>query len=86
MRLDSGCEYLFIGDVGWTLDNVTQLKLRPEPTMRRINENATALMHQLRWIKDVMDREKLIVIPSHDDKLLQDLAANRVIGDQLSLR
>jgi glyoxylase-like metal-dependent hydrolase (beta-lactamase superfamily II) len=81
VRLDSGREHLFIGDVGWTIDNVTQLKLRPEPTMRRINENASALMHQLRWIKDVMDREKLIVIPSHDDKLLQELAANRVIGD-----
>src|SRR5258705_10898810 len=67
VRLDSRREYLFIGDVGWTLDNVTQLKLRPAVTMRRINEDAPALMHQLRWIKDVMDREKLIVIPSHDD-------------------
>jgi hypothetical protein len=28
--------YLFIGDVGWTLDNLKQLKLRPEVTMRAI--------------------------------------------------
>ena len=86
VRLDSGREYLFIGDVGWTLDNVTQLKLRPVVTMRRINEYAPALMHQLRWIKDVMDQERLIVIPSHDDKLLQDLAAKQLIGEQLMLR
>jgi len=32
-------------------------------------------MHQLRWIKDTMEQEKLLVIPSHDDTLLQDLAA-----------
>ena len=55
-------------------------------TMRRINEYAPALMHQLRWIKNVMDQEKLIVIPSHDDKLLQDLAAKQIIGEQLMLR
>jgi glyoxylase-like metal-dependent hydrolase (beta-lactamase superfamily II) len=86
VRLDSGREFLFIGDVGWTLANVTQLKSRPEATMRRITEDASALMHQLRWIKDTMDRENLVVIPSHDDTLLKGLAANRLIGDQLAQR
>jgi glyoxylase-like metal-dependent hydrolase (beta-lactamase superfamily II) len=86
VRLDSGREYLFIGDVAWTLANVTQLKLRPAATMRRINEDATALGHQLRWIGQVMDQEKLIVIPSHDDALLQDLGAKHLVGDQLMLR
>jgi glyoxylase-like metal-dependent hydrolase (beta-lactamase superfamily II) len=86
VRLDSGREYLFIGDVGWTLANVTQMKFRPAGTMRRINEDAAALGHQLRWIKQVMDQEKLIVIPSHDDVLLQDLAAKQLVGEPLMLR
>lgn len=86
VRLDSGREYLFIGDVAWTLANVTQLKLRPANTMRRISEDAAALMYQLHWIKDVMDQEGLTVIPSHDDVLLQGLASKRLIGDQLMLR
>ena len=86
VRLDSGREYLFIGDVAWTLANVTQLKLRPVATMRRISEDATALGHQLRWIRQVMDQEKLIVIPSHDDTLLQDLATKQFIGEGLMLR
>jgi glyoxylase-like metal-dependent hydrolase (beta-lactamase superfamily II) len=86
VRLDSGREYLFIGDVGWTLANVAQLKLRPAATMRRISEDATALGHQLRWIRQVMDQEKLVVIPSHDDVLLQELAAKQFIGDGLMLR
>jgi glyoxylase-like metal-dependent hydrolase (beta-lactamase superfamily II) len=84
--LDSGREYLFIGDVAWTLANVTQLVLRPAVTMRRINEDASALGHQLRWIKQVRDQEKLIVIPSHDDVLLQDLGAKQLVGEQLMLR
>jgi glyoxylase-like metal-dependent hydrolase (beta-lactamase superfamily II) len=86
VRLDAGPEFLFIGDVGWTLDNVIQLKLRPAATMRRINENGAALMQQLRWIKGVMDQDRLVVIPSHDDKLLQELAAQQIIGGQLMLR
>jgi glyoxylase-like metal-dependent hydrolase (beta-lactamase superfamily II) len=86
VQLASEREYLFIGDIGWTLANVTQLKLRPEATMRRINEDADALTYQLRWIKDVMDQQRLIVIPSHDDILLQELAAKQLIGDQLLQR
>ena len=83
VRLATGREYLFIGDVGWTLDNVTRLKLRPETTMRRIGESGPALMFELTWIKEVMDHEGLIVIPSHDDILLTDLTAKRLIGDTL---
>jgi glyoxylase-like metal-dependent hydrolase (beta-lactamase superfamily II) len=83
VRLGSGREHLFIGDVAWTLANVTQFKQRPAATMRRISEDAQALMHQLRWIKDTMEQEKLLMIPSHDDILLQDLAAKRLIGEGL---
>jgi glyoxylase-like metal-dependent hydrolase (beta-lactamase superfamily II) len=86
VRLASEREYLFIGDVGWTLDNVKQLKLRPEGTMRRIGESAPALMFALTWIKDVMDHEGLIVIPSHDDILLKDLTARQLIGGELALQ
>jgi glyoxylase-like metal-dependent hydrolase (beta-lactamase superfamily II) len=83
VRLDTGREYLFIGDIAWTIANVTQFKLRPDQTMRRINEYAPALMHQLRWIKEVMEQEKLIIIPSHDDRLLQELTAKQVISEPL---
>jgi len=83
VRLESGREHLFIGDVAWTLANVTQFKLRPAATMRRIGEDAQALMHQLRWIKGTMEQQKLLVIPSHDDILLQDLVGKRLIGEGL---
>jgi len=85
VRLASEREYLFIGDVGWTLDNVTQLKLRPETTMRRIGESAPALMFELNWVKEVADHEGLIVIPSHDDILLRGLTARQLIADKLAL-
>jgi glyoxylase-like metal-dependent hydrolase (beta-lactamase superfamily II) len=86
VRTASEREYLFIGDVGWTLDNVKQLKLRPEATMRRIGESASALMFELGWVKEIMDREGLVVIPSHDDILLKDLSARGLIGGELALQ
>jgi glyoxylase-like metal-dependent hydrolase (beta-lactamase superfamily II) len=86
VRLASEREYLFIGDVAWTLDNVTQLKLRPEVTMRRIGESAPALMFALSWTKEIMDHEGIIVIPSHDDILLKDLIARQLIGGELALQ
>jgi glyoxylase-like metal-dependent hydrolase (beta-lactamase superfamily II) len=84
VRLASEREYLFIGDVGWTLENVKQLKSRPEATIRRVGESAPALMFALTWIKDVMDRDGLIVIPSHDDILLKDLTVRQLIGGELA--
>jgi glyoxylase-like metal-dependent hydrolase (beta-lactamase superfamily II) len=86
VRLGSGREFLFIGDVAWTLAAVTESKLKPPATMQRINEHAPAIFQELRWVKEVMGQEKLIVIPSHDDKLLQDLAAKQVIGETFTLR
>jgi glyoxylase-like metal-dependent hydrolase (beta-lactamase superfamily II) len=86
VRLDSGREFLFIGDVAWTLAAVIESKLKPPATMQRISEYAPAIMHELRWAKEVMEQENLIVIPSHDDKLLQDLAAKQVIGETFTLR
>jgi glyoxylase-like metal-dependent hydrolase (beta-lactamase superfamily II) len=85
VRLESGREYLFIGDVTWTLRGVTELKLKPAPAMRRINEDPIAVENELRWIKQIMDQEKLIVIPSHDDSWLQELTRQHIIADKLAL-
>ena len=36
IRLDAAQEFLFIGDIGWSLDNITELKLRPAATIARV--------------------------------------------------
>lgn len=71
VRLANETEYLFIGDIGWSLDNITELKLRPAATIARIGEDPQALMQQMTWIKKVMDEDGIVVVPSHDDRLLQ---------------
>ena len=79
VQLNNDKEYLFIGDIGWSLDNITQQKLRPEATMARIKEDPQALLNQMQWIKQVMDEDGLIIIPSHDDFLLKSYVEQDII-------
>jgi len=84
IRLSGGEEFLFIGDIGWSLDNITELKTRPAATAARIKEDPQALMHQMTWIKQVMNEDGIIVVPSHDDRLLKKYVAGGLLGESLS--
>lgn len=84
VRLAGGKEFLFIGDIGWSLDNITELKLRPAATIARIKEDPQALLQQMTWIKHVMDEDEIIVVPSHDDRLLKKYVADGLLGESLS--
>lgn len=84
IRLESGAEYLLIGDVGWSLENVIEIKLRPEVTINRIGEDPTALKLQLRWLNELLN-EEIIIVPSHDDALLIKLTDNGFLGNELAL-
>ncbi|MEE8543758.1 MAG: MBL fold metallo-hydrolase [Gammaproteobacteria bacterium] len=85
VRLADGQELLFIGDIGWSLDNITELKLRPAATIARVGEDPQALMHQMTWVKQVMAEDGLTVVPSHDDRLLTRYAEEGRLGTRLEM-
>ena len=85
IRVERGAEYLLIGDIAWLMDNVTELKLRPETTISRIGEDPAALMAQLTWLNGILE-EGVIVVPSHDDVLLTGFAREGLLGNELTLR
>lgn len=84
VRVAGGNEFLFIGDVGWLLENVTELRLRPAETIARIGEDPDALMSQLVWLRSVAE-QGVVLVPSHDDRLLSRYAAEGLLGDDLVL-
>lgn len=84
VRLAQGTEYLFIGDIGWLIDNVTDLKLRPAETIARIGEDPEALMSQLVWLKSVAE-QGAVLVPSHDDRLLNRYADEGLLGNDVVL-
>lgn len=79
-QLETGMEYVFIGDIGWSLDNVIEIKPRPQSTINRIGEDPQALVTQLTWLNGLL-KENLLVIPSHDDSLLIEYAAEGLLND-----
>jgi glyoxylase-like metal-dependent hydrolase (beta-lactamase superfamily II) len=66
VALDSGREYLFIGDVAWHMDSVRQIKGKDAPW---VAENKEQIMAELRWLNNVMRTEKnLVIVASHYDE------------------
>ena len=84
VRVAEGAEFLFIGDVGWLLENVTELRLRPAETIARIGEDPEALMSQLVWLRDLAD-QGVVLVPSHDDRLLSRYAMEGLLGSDFVL-
>jgi glyoxylase-like metal-dependent hydrolase (beta-lactamase superfamily II) len=79
--LDSGREYLFIGDAAWHMDGVRQLKGKDAPW---VTENKDQVMAQLRWLNELDRTEKnLFVIASHDDEQHKELIERKILGGKL---
>lgn len=85
VKTQNNREYLFIGDIGWSLDNISQLKLRPPQTIARIGEDPAALMQQMRWIKERMEQDGLIIVPSHDDLQLNKYFEQGLLSNNLRI-
>jgi glyoxylase-like metal-dependent hydrolase (beta-lactamase superfamily II) len=82
--LESGHEYLLIGDTAWHMDSVRELKGKDAPW---IVEDEDSIMAQLRWLKELGATEKnLFVVASHDEEQHKELIEKRVLGNGLELK
>ena len=59
VALESGREYLFIGDTAWHMDGVRLIKGKDAPW---IKEDDAALLAQLKWLNQLYRTEKNLVI------------------------
>ncbi len=67
VALGNGRELLFVGDVVWNLDAITDLVYRPRLiTDLIIGENRETAIHQLRALRDLYDRGGVAIVVSHD--------------------
>ena len=66
IALESGGEYLLIGDAAWHMDGVQLVKGKDAPW---ITEDQNAVMDQLRWLNGLTRTDpRLVIIASHDDE------------------
>ena len=76
--LESGREYLFIGDSTWHMDGVRQIIGKDAPW---ITEDQNSVTDQLRWLNGLSRSDpNLVIVASHDDEQRMDLEQRGVLG------
>jgi glyoxylase-like metal-dependent hydrolase (beta-lactamase superfamily II) len=78
IALESGREYLLIGDAAWHMDGVRLIKGKDAPW---ITEEQNAIMSQLEWLNELSRSEpSLVIVASHDDEEHADLIRKGMLG------
>ena len=81
LTLDSGREYLLIGDAAWHMDDVRKVAGKDAPW---IVEDKPAVNAQLRWLNGLLNNERnLVIVASHDDDEHKELVAKKLLGGRL---
>jgi glyoxylase-like metal-dependent hydrolase (beta-lactamase superfamily II) len=81
ITLDSGREYLLIGDTAWHMDGVRKVTGKDAPW---IVEDTGAVTDQLRWLNGLsMSEKSLVIVASHDDEEHKELVAKKLLGGKL---
>jgi glyoxylase-like metal-dependent hydrolase (beta-lactamase superfamily II) len=78
IALESGREYLLIGDAAWHMDGVRLMKGKDAPW---ITEDQKSIMSQLTWLNELSRSEpRLVIIASHDDEERTALIQQGIVG------
>jgi glyoxylase-like metal-dependent hydrolase (beta-lactamase superfamily II) len=82
-KLQNGKEYIFTGDVSWTFKGVEEKKLKPKSERKRLDEDGDQIEKELNWLNERLTKDKMIILVSHDDVMLPQLAAQGFIHNGL---
>ena len=79
--LESGREYLLIGDATWHMDGVRLMKGKAAPW---VTEDQGAVLDQLTWLNGLSrSAPNLVIVASHDDEQHADLVQKGVLSNRL---
>jgi glyoxylase-like metal-dependent hydrolase (beta-lactamase superfamily II) len=79
VALQSGKEYLLVGDCAWLMDNVRLVQGKDAPW---ITENEALVMAELKWLNEIDRAEKNVsIVVSHDDEQRKQYIAAHILGD-----
>jgi glyoxylase-like metal-dependent hydrolase (beta-lactamase superfamily II) len=84
VALESGREYLLIGDATWHMDGVRQMKGKDAPW---VTEDQNAVLDQLRWLNQLSRTDsRLVIVASHDEEQHADLVKQGLLSNKLELK
>jgi glyoxylase-like metal-dependent hydrolase (beta-lactamase superfamily II) len=80
VALESGREFLLIGDAAWHMDGVRLMRGKNAPW---VTEDAAAVRDQLAWLNTLTRSERnLFVVASHDDEQHAELIRTAILGNR----
>lgn len=85
VRLASGTEVLFSGDVAWLIKGIEGRRQKPEARSRYLGEDRAAIQQQLDWLHELMTVDRIVIVPCHDLAWLNGLVSRGVLDDDLDL-
>jgi len=81
VALESGREYLLVGDATWHMDGVRQVRGKDAPW---VTEDKDAVLAQLTWLNGLSRTEPaLVIVASHDEEQHGDLVKQGLLGPRL---
>jgi len=84
VALESGREYLLIGDTAWHMDGVRLVRGKDAPW---VTEDEAAVLAQLRWLHDLArTAPQLQIVASHDEEQHTELARRGMLSNRLEIR
>ncbi len=80
IALESGKEYLLVGDAAWHMDGVRLVRGKDAPW---VTEDEHALMDQLRWLNGLSTEHNLFIVASHDAEEHREFIQKGILGGHL---
>ena len=78
VMLESGREFLLIGDAAWHMDGVRLMRGKDAPW---VTEDEAAMKDQLAWLNELTRTERnLFIVASHDDEQHAELLQKGILG------
>jgi glyoxylase-like metal-dependent hydrolase (beta-lactamase superfamily II) len=85
VRLDSGSEILLVGDIAWFMAGIERRLPKPEGISREMGEDRAALQEQLDWLSGLTQRQRVVLVNSHDGAWLRSVVNRGILKADLDL-
>jgi glyoxylase-like metal-dependent hydrolase (beta-lactamase superfamily II) len=80
VKLESGTEMLFVGDVVWMAAALDSGSQKPVSISSEVGEDRDALAEQIKWLQELR-RTGLAIVVAHDARAIDELIENGLIKD-----
>lgn len=85
LKLASGQELLLVGDLVWLKEGLETGRQRPLATSRDLKEDRHAIQQEIDWVRRIVQQDKIIAVPCHDDRVLRALIDRGVLENDVDL-